>query len=59
MLAVTTLGNELNVVAIGTYCHDSTLIATNNVVAIDPISSSELGLPGLRPSRLLTSFQLA
>ena len=36
-----TLGNECHVVAIGTYCHDSTLIATNTVVAIDPISCSD------------------
>jgi hypothetical protein len=35
------LGNESQVVVIGTYCHDSALIATNTVVAIDPISCSE------------------
>jgi hypothetical protein len=41
MLAVAMLGNKFNVVAIGTYCHDSTLIATNNVVEIDPICCSD------------------
>jgi hypothetical protein len=35
MRAVATLGNERNVVAIGTYCDNSPLIATNVVVAID------------------------
>jgi hypothetical protein len=40
MRAFATLGNESHVVVIGTYCHDSTLIATNTVVAKDPISCS-------------------
>jgi hypothetical protein len=36
MHPVATLGNESNVVAIGTYYNNSPLIATNDVVAIDP-----------------------
>jgi hypothetical protein len=42
MLAIATLGNEHNVVAIGTYCDNLPLIATNMVVAIDrnPCSDS-------------------
>jgi hypothetical protein len=35
MLAIATLGNEHNVVAIDTYCDNLPLIATNIVVAID------------------------
>jgi hypothetical protein len=35
MLAIATLGNEHNIVAIGTYCDNLPLIATNMVVAID------------------------
>jgi hypothetical protein len=35
MLAVAMLGNEPNVVAIGTYCDNLPLIAMNVVVAID------------------------
>jgi hypothetical protein len=45
MRHVATLGNESHIVAIGTYCHDLTLIATNTVVAIDPISCSALNQP--------------
>jgi hypothetical protein len=36
MRIIATLGNESNVVVIGTYCNSSSLIATNVVVAIDP-----------------------
>jgi hypothetical protein len=35
MLAIATLGNEHNIVAIGTYCDNLPLISTNVVVAID------------------------
>jgi hypothetical protein len=35
MLAIATLGNEHNVVAIDTYCDNLPLIAMNIVVAID------------------------
>jgi hypothetical protein len=36
MRVIATLGNEHKVVAIGTYCDNLPLIATNVVVAIDP-----------------------
>jgi hypothetical protein len=44
MLAIATLGNEHNVVAIGIYCDNLPLIAMNIVVAIDqnPCSASTL-----------------
>jgi hypothetical protein len=41
MLAVATLGNERNVVAIGTYYNNLPLIATDVVVAIDQNPCSE------------------
>jgi hypothetical protein len=41
MLAVAMLGNEPNVVAIGTYCDNLPLIAMNVVVAIDRNPCSE------------------
>ena len=40
MRLIATLGNESHVVTIRTYCHKSKLIATNAVVAIDPIFCS-------------------
>jgi hypothetical protein len=42
MLAIVTLGNEHNVVAIDTYCDNLPLIATNIVVAIDRNPCSEI-----------------
>jgi hypothetical protein len=41
MRPVATLGNECNVMAIGTYCNNSPLIATNDIVAIDPNPCSD------------------
>jgi hypothetical protein len=41
MLAIATLGNEHNVVAIGIYCDNLPLIAMNVVVAIDQNPCSE------------------
>jgi hypothetical protein len=52
MRLIAMLGNESHVVAIDTYCHDLTLIATNTVVAIDPISCSD-GLLTCIPSKRL------
>jgi hypothetical protein len=50
MRVIATLGNEHKVVAIGTYCDNLPLIATNVVVAIDPNPCSEtLTLGNLDP----------
>jgi hypothetical protein len=51
MLAIATLGNERNVVAIGTYCDNLPLIATNVVVAIDRNPCSVLGISQRSSSR--------